>query len=109
MDLNKCRYWILHINSLSDTKYIKNQTAFKNKKNKSSWKNPVGIYLLKANNKNTRTRCENMFKVNNKDTRTTPGIVLLSLLLTLNVSIVNFEHENAEWIKRFQIRAASLI
>ena len=50
-----------------------------------------------------------MFKVNNKDTRTTPGIALLSLLLTLNVSIVNFEHENAEWIKRFPIRAASLI
>ena len=50
-----------------------------------------------------------MFKVNNKDTRTTPGIVLLSLLLTLNVSIVNFEHENADWIKRSQIRAASLI
>ena len=43
-----------------------------------------------------------MLKVNNKDTRTTPvasGVVLISLLLTLNifqpcssVSIVNFEH-----------------
>ena len=46
-----------------------------------------------------------MFKVNNKDTRTTPGVVLVSLLLTLNifhtlffsVSIVNFEHLNADW------------
>ena len=39
-----------------------------------------------------------MFKVNNKDTRTTPGVVLVSLLLTLDifhtlcVSIVDFEH-----------------
>ena len=31
---------------------------------------PVGIYLFKVNNRNPRTRCENMFKVNNKDTRT---------------------------------------
>ena len=31
---------------------------------------PVGIYLRKVNT-NTKTRCENMFKVNNKDTRTT--------------------------------------
>ena len=27
----------------------------------------------------------NMFKVNNKDTRTIPGVVLVSLLLTLNI------------------------
>ena len=26
-----------------------------------------------------------MFKVNNKDTRTTPGVILMSLLLTLNI------------------------
>ena len=46
-----------------------------------------------------------MFKVNNKDTRTTtPGIVLVSLLLTLTnfalcstVSIVNFEQANTNW------------
>ena len=45
-----------------------------------------------------------MFKVNNKDTRTTPGVVLVSLLLTLNifhtlfsVSIVDFEQVNADW------------
>ena len=40
-----------------------------------------------------------MLKVNNKDTRTTPGVVLVSLLLTLNIFwrrscifLVNFEH-----------------
>ena len=48
-----------------------------------------------------------MFKVNNKGTRTTPGIVLVPLLLTLNifhtlssVSIVNFEHVIAGWDER---------
>ena len=49
----------------------------------------------------------NMFKVSNKDTRTTTGVVLVSLLLTLNifhtlfycssVSVVNFKHVNADW------------
>ena len=33
--------------------------------------NPVGIYLLKVNNRNTRTKVWNMFKVNNKGTKTT--------------------------------------
>ena len=36
---------------------------------------PVGNYIFKVNNGNTRTRCNkvwNMFKVNNEDTRTTP-------------------------------------
>ena len=33
---------------------------------------PAGIYLLKVNNRNTRTKVWNMFKVNNKDTKTTP-------------------------------------
>ena len=46
-----------------------------------------------------------MFKVNKKDTRTTPGVVLVSLLLTLNiftpcssVSIVNFKQVKAGWV-----------
>ena len=45
----------------------------------------------------------NTFKVNNKDTRTTPGVVLVSLMLTVNifntlcVSIVNFEQVNVGW------------
>ena len=45
-----------------------------------------------------------MFKVNNKDTRTTPGVVLVSLLLTLNIFhtlfsafIVNFGQVIAGW------------
>ena len=48
-----------------------------------------------------------MFKVNNNDTRTTPGIVLVSLLLTLNIfhnftycsslSIVYFEQASVDW------------
>ena len=52
---------------------------------------PAGIYLLKVNNRNTRKKVWNMFKVNNKDTKTTPhqndanGVVLVSLLLTLNI------------------------
>ena len=33
---------------------------------------PAGIYLLKVNNRNTRTKVRNMFKVNNKATKTTP-------------------------------------
>ena len=48
-----------------------------------------------------------MFKVNNKDTKNDAiGVVLLSLLLTLNIfltpcssgSIVNFEQVNADWV-----------
>ena len=33
---------------------------------------PAGIYLLKVNNRNTRTKVWNMFKINNKDSKTTP-------------------------------------
>ena len=43
---------------------------------------PVGIYLLKVNNRNIRKKMLNMFKVNNKKIRTT---FLVSLLLTLNM------------------------
>ena len=49
-----------------------------------------------------------MFKVNNKDAI---GVVLVSLLLTLNifipcssVSIVNFEHVNADWTNDLRLR-----
>ena len=31
-----------------------------------------------------------MFKVNDKDTRTTPGVVLVSLLITLNIVFLVF-------------------
>ena len=57
----------------------------------------AGIYLLKVNDTNTRTRCEIMAN----------GVALVSFLLTLNifhtfssVSIVNFEPVNAEFLKR---------
>ena len=33
---------------------------------------PVGNYMLKINNRNTRTKVWNMIKVNNKATKTTP-------------------------------------
>ena len=50
---------------------------------------PVGIYLLKVNNKNTRTRCEICSKLTKKDTPCS------------SVSIVNFEHVNADWVMSF--------
>ena len=34
--------------------------------------NPAGNYIFKVNNRNTRTKVWNMFKVNNKDTKKTP-------------------------------------
>ena len=42
---------------------------------------PAGIYMLKVNNRNTRTRCEICSELTIK----TPGVVLVSLLLTLNI------------------------
>ena len=49
-----------------------------------------------------------MIKVNDTDTKRRHGVVLVSLLLTLNVfhfcstvSIVNFEHVIAGWISIF--------
>ena len=48
---------------------------------------PVGIYLLKVNNKNTKTRCELSIELNklqscDNDPR---DVVLVLLLLTLNI------------------------
>ena len=57
---------------------------------------PVSIYLLKVNNRNTRTRCE-----------ICPKLPIKTLLLTLNifnftpysgVSIVNFYNVIADWV-----------
>ena len=55
-----------------------------------------GIYLIKVNNRNTRTRCE----ICSKLTIMTSNVVLVSLLLALNIFptllqcfIVNIEHE----------------
>ena len=46
---------------------------------------PADIYMLKVNKRSTRTRCEICSKFNNNHTKTTPGVVLISLLLTLNI------------------------
>ena len=62
---------------------------------------PAGIYLLKVNKRNTRTRCEICSKltINNRP----PGVVLVYLLtLTYftpcsSVSFVNFQQVNAGW------------
>ena len=66
-----------------------------------------GIYLLKSNYRSTKTRCEIYSKLIIK-TPVRPGVVLLSLSLTLNifhtlcVSVVNFEHVITGWIYLFQ-------
>ena len=43
---------------------------------------PVGIYMFKGNNRNTRTRCKICSKLTSGGI---DGIVLVSLLLTLNI------------------------
>ena len=50
-----------------------------NLKRKEARLNPAGIYLLKVNNRNTRTSCEICSKLTKKT------LVLVSLLLTLNI------------------------
>ena len=48
-------------------------------------RNPVDIYLLKVNNRNTRTRCEICSKLTRKTPERRHGVVLVSLLLALNI------------------------
>ena len=62
---------------------------------------PVGNYMFKVNNRDTRTRCEICSQLTIK---TPERVVLASLLLTLNiftpcssVFIVNFEQVNVRW------------
>ena len=50
---------------------------------------PVGIYLLKLNNRNTRTRCEICSKLT------------MELIPCSSVSIVNFENLIAGWDESF--------
>ena len=51
-----------------------------------------------------------MFKVNNKDSRKTPGVFLVSLLLTLNifhtlcVSTVKFEQVIRGWVENTKMK-----
>ena len=55
--------------------------------------NPVGVYLLKVNNRSTRTRCEICSKLTLKtpERRQWRGS---------GVFIVNFEHVNADWVEK---------
>ena len=61
---------------------------------------PAGVYMLKVNNRNTRTKVWNMSKVNIKDTKTTPMLTLniFHSQLCSSVSFVNFEHVIADWV-----------
>ena len=55
---------------------------------------PVGIYQLKVNDRNSRTRCE----------------ICLNLTIKTSFSIVNFEHVNADWeiaVKQVLARATT--
>ena len=54
----------------------------------------MGIYLLKVNNRNTRTWCE----IYSKLTTETPTSFWTYLTPCSSVSIVNFEHVIADWV-----------
>ena len=54
---------------------------------------PAGIYLLKVNNRNTRTKCEICSKLTIKTPEQRQSFTLCS-----SVSIVNLEHVIAGWI-----------
>ena len=59
-----------------------------------------GIYLFKVNNRDTKTICKICSKLWIKTRELCQGVVMVSLLVTLNiycpvVSIVNVEQENA--------------
>ena len=60
---------------------------------------PVGIYLLKVNNRNTRTRCKIYSKLKNKDPRTTP---------LLNYANRNFDAPHLRSHKRTPIKMLHL-
>ena len=66
---------------------------------------PTDIYLFKINNGNTRKRCEIRLKWTIMTPNNVNGVVLMSLLLTLNifytffsVFIVYFEQVNVCWV-----------
>ena len=72
---------------------------------------PVGDYMFKVNNRNTRTRCETCSML----TLQTPKRQLASLwclycwLWTYftpwsSISIVNFEHESAGWVRSTSVQ-----
>ena len=63
---------------------------------------PVGIYLLKVNDRNTRTRCEICSKLIIKTPERRHSCIYCQLWAYLTpcyiVSIVNFEHAIAGWV-----------
>ena len=67
---------------------------------KSQWKtDPAGIYLLKVNSRNTRTRCEICSKLTIKTSDLVSLFLTLNILITpcSSISTVNFEQEDASW------------
>ena len=63
--------------------------------------NPAGNYMLRVNNKNTRTRCEICSKLTMVSLLQTSGVFLqLRTYFTpcSSVSMVNFEQVNAGWV-----------
>ena len=62
--------------------------------------NSVDIYLLKVNNRNART----MYKICSKLITNTPELWTYFIPCS-SVSIVNFEHVNADWESRLFIKA----
>ena len=77
---------------------------------KWNYSSPAGIYLLKVNNRNTRTKVWNMFKVNNKVTKTTSFIVNFEHILHLcsSVSTVKFEHVITCWVGKVVLEEGHL-
>ena len=51
---------------------------------------PTGIYLLRVNNRNTEAKCEICSKLTRKTEKDDIGVVLVSVLLTLNIFHVMF-------------------
>ena len=45
---------------------------------------PANIYFFKVNDRSTRKRCSEMFKVNNKHQNDVNDVALMFLILTLN-------------------------
>ena len=73
---------------------------------------PRGIYLLKVNNRNIRTRYEICSKLTIKTPERRRGVVLVSLLLTYftpysSISIVNFKHVIAGSVVLYKVARRS--
>ena len=83
----------------------------------SSTSLPTGIYLLKVNNRNTRTGCEICSKLTIIKTRKTPLLWFCCLYCYLwayftpcsIVSIVNFKHVIAGWFGKWEYIYIKLI